>query len=259
MYRLYVDEVGTDDMSKTDDEKLRYLSLTGVAMKLDHARDSLTPKMNWIKSHVFDHDIDEPVVFHRYDIVRRKKCFVALHDDEKRRIFDKAIFRIISRSEYRVITAFVDKKALLAKTEWRKNHPYHFLMEILVEKYTQFLERMDDIGDIMPEGRRGKSDSKLQAEFERVRQVGTYYVSAQRMQRRIPSKNLKFRYKIHNVAGLQLSDLLAHPSHIHILSKTNSQTSMGDFCQKIVPILTQHKYDRSNTGDYNGYGVKRFP
>ena len=43
MFRRYVDEVGTDDMSNLEIDHHRYLSLTGVAMKKTHARDYLVP------------------------------------------------------------------------------------------------------------------------------------------------------------------------------------------------------------------------
>lgn len=43
MYRLYIDEVGTDDMIHLEEDNHRYLSLTGVAMEVNHARDHLAP------------------------------------------------------------------------------------------------------------------------------------------------------------------------------------------------------------------------
>ena len=48
MYRLYVDEVGGDDLTHVDKDKHRYLSLTGVAMTIDEARDNLGPRMDLI-------------------------------------------------------------------------------------------------------------------------------------------------------------------------------------------------------------------
>lgn len=50
MYRLYVDEVGTDDLTHLDDDNNRYLSLTGVAMKITVARDDLGPRLDAIKA-----------------------------------------------------------------------------------------------------------------------------------------------------------------------------------------------------------------
>lgn len=41
MYRLHVDEVGTDDLGHLEADEDRYLSLTGIAMEIDKARDDL--------------------------------------------------------------------------------------------------------------------------------------------------------------------------------------------------------------------------
>lgn len=100
MFRLYVDEVGFDEPNDLEADEQRYLSLTGVAMRINAARDDLTPKMNWIKATIFDHDPDEPVVFHRKKIVKRNGVFGKLNDPEKRALFDKAILRMMKVSDY---------------------------------------------------------------------------------------------------------------------------------------------------------------
>ena len=79
--------------------------------------------------------------------------------------------------------SYYDKLGMMNQPRWRNQHPYHFLMEILVEKYAQFLERQNDTGDIMPEGRKGKKDTALQKSFENVLKKGTYYVPAARIKR----------------------------------------------------------------------------
>lgn len=256
MYRLYVDEVGTDDVTKIEADEDRYLSLTGLAMEITHARDSLTPKLEWIKANVFNHDPDEPLILHRRKIVQRKQAFGVLNRPEKKAIFDRAIMRVFNQSEYKLITAFIDKQAMLKQAKWRNKHPYHFLMEVLVEKYAQFLERKDAIGDVMPEGRKGPKDAKLQEIYDAIRRDGTYYVNKDRICSRIPATKLKFRYKPDNIAGLQLCDLLAHPSHMTIREKLKHPVALGDFCSSIKAILMQEKYDRSTSGTIVGYGMK---
>lgn len=260
MFRLYLDEVGTDDMCHLDQDCHRYLSLSGVVMKVDHARDNLLPAINWIKANVFDHDPDDPVIFHRSDIVKRKGKFGLLNNPEKADLFDQSIERLFKSMEYSVITALIDKRALQAKAEWRKQHPYHFLMEIMIEKYVQFLKRNDSRGDIMPEARRGKKDKALEAAFIDVCTQGTYFVSAKTIAERLTTtRTLKFRQKRDNVAGQQLCDLIAHPSHIYIRSIQNHPVNLGPFAMKVSEILVDEKYDRSRTGQVKGYGWKYFP
>lgn len=60
MYRLYVDEVGTDALTNLQEDNHRFLSLTGVAMAVTDARDNLEPKLNMIKAELFNHDPDAP-------------------------------------------------------------------------------------------------------------------------------------------------------------------------------------------------------
>jgi Protein of unknown function (DUF3800) len=259
MYRLYVDEVGTDDLANLEADNDRYLSLTGVAMKVDDARDQLEPKLNWIKSKIFEHDPDEPLNMHRRKIMQFKGAFQALRDEEKRRRFDRALLRIFTICDYTVITCLLDKRAMLKQVHWHQRHPYHYLMEILVEKYVQFLERKQSVGDIMPEGRKKPNDPLLQDAYVTVRENGTYHVSAQRMAARLPALNLKFRYKADNIAGLQLCDLIAHPSHMIIRQRLGHPVELGAFCDQVKTILLNHKYDRSGMGNIVGYGMKWLP
>lgn len=259
-FRMYVDEVGNDDITHTDDDNHRFLSLTGVAMKISHARDYLEPQFNSIKTDIFDHDPDTPVIFHRTDIVQKKKHFYVLGDLEKRNAFDARVIGVMNECEYAVITAFIDKRAMLRQQNWSNKHPYNYLMEILVEKYTQFLERKNDVGDIMPEARQGKKDRQLQEAFCNVRNHGTYYVPSARINKRLPAHNLKFRQKKDNIAGLQLCDLVAHPSHMHIRKiQGHDGITPGTFCKKVLAILNAAKYDRSHLGKIVGYGIKWLP
>ena len=259
MYRLYVDEVGTAELGSVNVDSERYLSLTGVAMPVNEARDVLGPRIAAIKADVFGHDPDEPLILHRRKIVKKGGPFGVLVCDALRTQFDALILGVITECSYTVITALIDKKAMLAKAAWTNKEPYHYLMEVLVEKYVQFLERHNSIGDIMPEGRMGKQDQRLQNAFIRVMANGTYYVSRARMRQQIPSSNLKFRYKKDNVAGLQLADLLAHPSHMAIREMMGHQVILGGFCNQVKAILKEAKYDRSGSGRIIGYGMKWLP
>jgi hypothetical protein len=259
MYRLYVDEVGTDGLTNLEKDKHRYLSLTGVAMKIDYARDHLTPNLNWVKSTVFNHDPDDPLVFHRKDIMGYKGPYECLRVEEKAALFNKAMLRLYDVSEYVVITALIDKLWMLKQEHWERKHPYHYLMEVMVEKYTQFLERKSSIGDIMPESRQGK-DELLQSAFASVRENGTDFVEPTRISSTIRAKSLKFRTKRDNIAGLQLCDLIAHPSHMFVRHKMQHDVCLGPFSRQVSDILWLRKYDRSPyNGKIMGYGIKHMP
>ncbi|MEQ8426855.1 MAG: DUF3800 domain-containing protein [Gammaproteobacteria bacterium] len=259
MYRLYVDEVGTDALTCLDKDRHRYLSLTGIATEINHARDVVEIAINRIKAEVFDHDPDDPLILHRKDILGLKGSFQILRKSEKQEQFNALIMDLFLSADYVVITALIDKLWLLKQTHWQRNHPYHYLMEILVEKYAQFLERQNSIGDIMPESRQAK-DKLLQNEFTRVKRYGTDFVDRSRVNSVIRGSKLKFRKKKDNIAGLQLCDLLAHPSHIYVRSLMGHAVNLGPFATRVADILINRKYDRSPWGGkIVGYGIKHLP
>lgn len=259
MYRLYLDEVGVEAIKRLHSDNFRFLSLTGVAMKIDHARDFLQPALNLIKAEVFDQDPDQPIIFHRTDIIGFKGPFEVLRNDLIREDFDRRLLRVMRDANYRVITALIDKRWMVEQIHWNQTHPYNYLMEIIVEKYAQFLKRMSDNGDIMPEARGKKQDKSLQEEFDAFRSNGTRFVNADLIQSHILSKKLKFRTKKDNIAGLQLCDLLAHSSHYTTRQNMGHSVHLGPFSENISKILVFEKYDRSYNGEVRGYGMKHIP
>lgn len=259
MFRLYIDEVGTDDLTALDKDNHRYLSLTGVAIDLEHVDVFLNPEVRKIKNEIFDVDPDEVVHLHRSDIVRRKKVFGQLNQNDKRSKFDEMIMQLFRDAKFTAITVLIDKLEMTHQKHWENNHPYHYLLEILVEKFVQFLERNGSTGDIMPEARRGKKDRALQIEFSRIWHEGTRFKSSESVQQRLPAKSLKFRQKQDNISGLQLCDLIAHASHMYVRETQGHSVALGEFGKAVRDILVQEKYDRSYSGKILGYGYKYCP
>lgn len=259
MYRLYLDEVGTDDLTHTEKDDHRFLSLTGVVMRVDYAGKTLTPNLNWIKLNILRHDPDTPIILHRKDIMGRKGGFECLNDRQISDRFELAILRLLNSSEYSVITALIDKKWMLKQQHWTKIHPYHYLIEIIVEKYVQFLERNGSVGDIMPESRQTKPDTRLQKSFSEIRNTGTQFLDKNRISDVLKGEKLKFRTKRDNIAGLQICDLVAHPSHVHVRSLMGHNVTKGPFATEVISILNSSKYDRSKLGGIKGYGIKHLP
>lgn len=259
MYRLYLDEVGVEVTRRLDEDNFRFLSLTGVAIEAAHARDYLAVTLDRIKAEILDQDIDNPICLHRVDIRNKRGPFGCLSSDKLHEEFDRRVLQMMSDANYRVITVLIDKQWMVTQTHWEQNHPYHYIMEIMVEKYAQFLRRMNSVGDIMPEARGKNQDKALQAEFDRCLRDGTRYVDASTLNTFISAQKLKFRTKKDNVAGLQLCDLIAHPSHYTIRQNLGHDVHLGAFCEKVSEILIRQKYDRSYNGDPRGYGFKHLP
>lgn len=265
MYRLYIDEVGTDSFSWRRNERQRYLSLTGVIISGDHNLALLDPKLTALKQKYFPKDPDDPkVVLHRTDMYQCKNDFRPLRNPTIAHQFYNELADLVQETEFKVITALIDKKWMRSQTHWQKTHPYHYLLEILIEKYAQYLKRVDEIGDVMPECRdnNGKKDKLLQEAFRIVKNNGTNFVHKDTINSAIPSKQLKFRTKKDNIAGLQLADLIGNPSHLYIAQQMglNHQSNWSTFCKRIVKILVSEKYDRSPYNqNVKGYGIKHLP
>ena len=71
-FRIYIDEVGNNDLKSSIDVNHRYLSLTGVIFDTDYAGKFLTPKIEELKSKHFGSHPDEPVILHRKEIINYK-------------------------------------------------------------------------------------------------------------------------------------------------------------------------------------------
>jgi hypothetical protein len=59
----------------------------------------------------------------------------------------------------------------------------------------------------------------------------------------LTSRQLKVKQKATNVAGLQLADLIAHPSRNEILREHRHDVTVAPFATRVIDVL-QAKYDR---------------
>ena len=258
IYRLYVDEHGTDTLKNLHHPNNRYLSLTGVTMRIDHARDVLTKGLYRIKAEILDDDPDAPTIFHLSDIRQRKGPFGKLRDPIIEAAFRRELTALLQEVECRVITVIIGKLWMTEQSHWKQRHPYHYLAQILFEKYVQFLERRNSWGDIMPEARDKALNAALQKEFDLFRLKGTRFTPSTQICRRIPAAKLKFMEKWRNVAGLQLCDIYTYSSHYIARVHLDGQPLKNGFHQAMEPLL-KVKYDRSREGEILGYGIKHIP
>jgi len=241
-YRIYIDEVGNPDLESSDDPNHRFLSLTGVIVGLDYVRDVLHPQMEALKAQYFGHHPDDPVILHRKDMLNARRAFRCLRDPGVRRRFDAQLLHLLASWQYAVITVCLDKKNHRETYRTWRYAPYHYCLCILLERYTLFLQGKGACGDCMAESRQGKEDRRLKESFRRLWENGSEYIEAEDFQQVLTSRELKVKPKSRNISGLQLSDLLAHPSRSEILSEERLLgRPVAPFARKVVSIL-QSKY-----------------
>jgi hypothetical protein len=242
---MYVDEVGNPDLESSDDPNHRFLSLTGIIIDLMHVQNCVHPEMESLKQRYFGAHPDEPIILHRKEIVNANPPFTALRDVNTRERFDEELLHLLGKWEYTVLTVCLDKMHQRETyTTWRYD-PYHYCLTMLLERYVLFLKRQNTKGDVMAESRGGKEDKRLKDSFHRLWDKGTDYMAPATFQQALTSSELKVQPKSANIAGLQLADLIAHPSRSEILQENKCREKpLPPFGEKVIEVL-QAKYDKS--------------
>ena len=240
---MYVDEVGNADLGSSDDPNHRFLSLTGVIIELAHVESAVHPQLEALKSAYFGSHPDEPVILHRKELLNGRGPFARLRDPVVRAAFDEELLEMMTAWEYTVISVCLDKQAHRDRyTVWRYD-PYHYCLAVLLERYVYFLNRRHKRGDVLAESRGGKEDKRLKESFARLVEKGSDFAPAEQFGGALTSGQLKVKQKATNVAGLQLADLIAHPSRNEILSEHHHDVTVAPFASRVIDVL-QAKYDR---------------
>lgn len=166
-----------------------------------------------------------------------------LRDERIRKKFDEELLYFLERWAYTVVTVCLDKKAHKETYSVWRYEPYHYCLALLLERYVFFLEQRESKGDVLAESRGNKEDRKLKDSFSRLWETGTDYVSPERFHEVLTSRQLKVKPKANNISGLQLADIIAHPSRTEIL-KENGQPGgeVAPFAGKIIDILEGKDY-----------------
>lgn len=259
MYRLYIDETGNPDLESSLDPNHRYLSLTGIIISLDLIRRDATPRLNRLKEDILDFDPDDMPVMHRKDVLKKEKPFDVLQDRGVEARFNDHLIRLIRDVDYRVITAVIDKEEHLRRYQVWQQDPYHYCLEVLIERYSMSLNRRGLRGDVVGEARGRNEDRRLKECYRNYYQSGTSELSATDIQRALTSKELKIKAKSKNITGLQMADMIAYPSCRYLRSQYAGAEFRPSFSDHIIKILVREKYDRSPWGRIEGWGTKWLP
>jgi hypothetical protein len=247
-FRIYIDEVGNPDLESSDDPNHRFLSLTGIVLELSHVESTVHPQMEALKSRFFYHHPDDPIIFHRKEMLQGRASFSALKDQDIRKEFDSELLDLLRTWDYMVISVCLDKKRHKEQYIMWRYDPYHYCLAVLLERFVFFLEQQNSKGDVLAESRGGKEDLRLKRAFRRLWEKGTDYVGPETFQNYLTSGELKVKPKTNNIAGLQIADIIAHPSRNEILCDNSfSEVSISPFARKIIAILQSKYYRRQGS------------
>ena len=257
--RLYVDEVGNSGLKRTDLGDNRFLSLTGVAFNLSIISEIIFPELEELKQAFFSSHPDDPVIFHRKELVYKKPPFSALKDPIIEQKFNREVLLKLETWDFKVISVIIDKMEHSQRYSTWKFDPYHYCMEILIERFRLFLDISGAKGDMMFESRGGKEDLRLKKSFRRIMENGTHHINNEDLSSHFTSKELKIKPKTANIAGLQIADLIAHPARRWFFKNIfRLKENRNTFSDKIIKILEKEKFFRYD-GIIIGYGAKKLP
>jgi hypothetical protein len=173
VYRLFIDEVGHDNLATADDPNERYLFLMGVCMDFDYALGEFADGLDELKLATFG---TKTVVLHRREIIHKRPFpFTALADPAVRCQFDAASLELFRTSKYTALGVLIDKREHLARYEKWHFHPYHYCLTAMLERYVLWLESMSfhATGDVMCEWRGKQPNRKLEDAYTRLYKFGT--------------------------------------------------------------------------------------
>lgn len=220
-YRLYVDESGDHTYSFGHNPDTKYLGLTGVLLEDEYYRTTFHPQFESLKQRHFPHNPDEPLVLVRKHIINRKGKFGVLADPEKNSRWEKDFLEFLSNTQATIFAVVIDKERHLSAYGEAAYHPYHYSMNVMLQRLREHLHRHGGFADVMAESRGKTEDKELKNEYRSVWRDGTRYISGQEFQRVLTSNDLKIRKKESNTTGLQVADLIAAPSKMNIIISNN--------------------------------------
>ncbi|MDO9486763.1 MAG: DUF3800 domain-containing protein [Sphingomonadaceae bacterium] len=258
-YRLYIDETGTQTLKKAHHD--RFLCLMGIIMLQSTHDTKFTDALCAIKTDLFGHSSENPVILHRRDMVRGEPPFEALQQDPFLAMeFERRWLALINSSQFLAMACAIDKDEHVKKYVVWQHDPYHYCLEMLLERFVKWLNRHNFVGDVIVESRTKFADKRLKASYARFYNNGNSVVTAEMAQRRLTTREIKFGRKSDDIAGHQLADSLAHPVLRYMKTQHVGDPPAVGFGAQLVEALKVAKLARKpKTELIDGWGLKWLP
>ncbi len=190
--------------------------------KKEYYNATVPQTLESLKKQFFKYDPDSPPILVRSEIVYHKHAFGVLVNEERNKEWESAILELFKELKVEIFTVVIDKKAHIEKFPMETFYAYIYSLAVLLWRVRGYLKYYGRQADIIAEARGKVEDAKIQRAFHYIRQNGfTDYGSAEGYCQAFPDNEIIFRTKIHNVAGLQLADLIAYVQKIKTILDNN--------------------------------------
>ncbi len=202
-YIIYADESGDARLRASD--PFPVFTLVFCLFSRDEYVSRAVPAFQQLKFDYFGHDA---VILHEREITRREAPFVFLADVQRRGVFLNRLAHTISSLKFDIIATTIRKDRLIA-TKRDTGDIYAIGLAACMKQTKRLLQRRgasDGRTHIVIEGRMPKQNSRLQHEFDRIRDS---------------EHDLDFGLVIAdkrmNSTGMQLADLVARPISLNVM------------------------------------------
>jgi hypothetical protein len=254
-FRIYIDESGTHSYSVSTDITKRFLGLTGIIVDAETYETEVQPRIIKLKK-IFSPDPDDLPILHREDIIDKTGAFTKLNDPLVQAEFNTQLMSLLTGVDYCVCCVVINKTEHFAKYQKSANHPYHYCLTTMLERYVHYLSTRGR-GDVMVESREKVEDTALKGAYQYFYNYGTYFLTSRHIQTHLSSQEIKVKPKTKGVEGLEFADLLALPTKLDVLKEYGVLSSLTvNFTKQIIDAI-QPKYCRWNAdGRIKGCGKK---
>lgn len=242
---FFLDETGDHGLNYVDTNFPLFL-LCGCLIREDHLK-TIEDNINLFKQKFFK---TINVVLHSRDIRKCEGAFQILFDLDIKAEFYKDLNAILQECEYLIIGSGINKDEHIKKYGKGAKDPYSLALSFIIERLVFCLDKHNNDSDvaIFVEKRGNKEDHMLLSHFNSTMDRGTYYVTPNRLKRKIT--RFGFHSKRANIIGLQIADLCAYPLARSILNPN----------EPYVPFqMIKEKIYCNDKGEYEGWGLKVFP
>src|SRR5690606_38454557 len=104
----------------------------GIIVDSDYVESELEPRLRRFKQELFGRD---DLILHTADIYRNRNGFEQLKEPRFRERFYTALNHLMRNLDYKVVACAIKKDAHLARYGPAAYDPYHWSLNILVERY----------------------------------------------------------------------------------------------------------------------------
>ena len=239
-YIVFVDESGDHSLESINPEYPVFVLAFCILSTATYV-DVITPAVRRLKCQFFGNDL---VILHEHDIRKKTGPFARLGKDARDALME-GLTEIIRAAPMTLIAVVIDKVRHKAKY-LSPDHPYHLALKYGLERVHHFLH-LQGQGDrrtsIVCEARGSKEDKEIELAFRRV-------CDGDNRGKRPYAFDIVIADKRANSEGLQIADLVARPTGLHVLRPDQPNRAWAVLATKLFG---------GAYGVVEGNGLKVFP